>query len=427
MTVGRSTVAARGRRSTVLLVAGLVGAGTVLVPAPAAAGNNIGQAEKSILLLEIGWQGYVQYPNTSGALSWSDAVTATASCTGWFASPEGHIVTAGHCVDPAEGKTALLHTFLQDNDALDLEAQAQANWRVEGLQQGSAPERTVQAVQPPAVQGTVITTPITLEVLDFQAFTGGDVALLKANGLPGSSPALSIATQSPAIGDPVTAIGFPGAVLQVADVSRIRASFKSGTVSSTQIMPSGAARTEINADMSPGMSGGPTIDDQGHVLGVNSATASGSTRNFNFITDQAALRTYLEQQQVTPITPAPVGPSLGRTAAPPPSAGLPMWVWIVGGLALVLVLVTGLVLLLRRRPAPAAAGGPGGSPPQPTWGQGGIPAQPTGTPPAGASVGAPVGAPVDRPAGGNTCTHAGTPPTARFCQDCGSEIARQPR
>ena len=37
-------------------------------------------------------------------------------------------------------------------------------------------------------------------------------------------------------------------------------SFKSGTASSQQVSETGVAGTEVNADLSGGMSGGPTVD-----------------------------------------------------------------------------------------------------------------------------------------------------------------------
>jgi serine protease Do len=62
------------------------------------------QVRPSILLVGIEWQGTVTYPDTNGNWLQSGTITADGVCTGWFASRQGDIVTAGHCVDPAEGK-----------------------------------------------------------------------------------------------------------------------------------------------------------------------------------------------------------------------------------------------------------------------------------------------------------------------------------
>ncbi len=66
---------------------------TLVNPATAAAAP-LGDAEKSILLVGITWEGFVHYPTDAGTLAWSDPVSVFATCTGWFASEEGHIVTA---------------------------------------------------------------------------------------------------------------------------------------------------------------------------------------------------------------------------------------------------------------------------------------------------------------------------------------------
>jgi serine protease Do len=260
----------------------------------------------------------------------------------------------------------------------------------------------VQVVQPPAVEGAVITDPITVQVVDYQPFADGDLALLKANGLPGATPALPITQEPPTIGDPLTAIGFPDTVAAVTDATRIRASFKSGTVSSSQVSPDGVAGTEVNAELSYGMSGGPTINDRGEVLGVNSFITLGVARNFNFITDATALRTYLERLDVELApTPSPSATASGDTVPAPRTTekggffeAVPVWAYAAAGVGL--VLIVGLTTMaLRRRPArvPALA-------------------------PAAASA-AQAGSLV-----GEHCAHEGNSFGASFCQNCGRPIAQ---
>jgi hypothetical protein len=386
---------------------------------PSADAGGPGDAEKSIVFVRTEWTGYVEYPTTDGGWAWSEPVEVQGSCTGWFASDEGHIVTAGHCLDPEVVKGAVLRQFLARNDASDLADSAQ-NWRVEGTEEGSPPDRNdVWVVQPSAVDGAVIEDPLTVQVLDYLPLQDGDLALLKANGLQEPTPALAIAADAPAIGDPVTAIGYPGSVVSVTDVSRLRASFKSGTVSSSQVTDSGVAGTEINAQVSAGMSGGPTIDADGQVLGVNSFGIEGEEQSFNFITDGAALRDYLERQGVdlavatTDVEAAPAGdtrPS-GPFAAPSGAeSGLPSWSFLAGGGGLAL-LAGGAFLLTRHggghraTVAPAFAGpaGPVAGPDATRWIDRRVPVVPTG--PAGPA-----------------CSHGGNAPGARFCGDCGSRL-----
>jgi serine protease Do len=242
------------------------------------------------VLVGVSWEGYVLHPDATGAAVWSDPVSVMTGCTGWFAAEDGHIVTAGHCVDPAA----------------------------------------------------------------------------------------------------------------VTDATRIRASFKSGTVSSSQVSPDGVAGTEVNAELSYGMSGGPTINDRGEVLGVNSFITLGDARNFNFITDATALRTYLERLDVELApTPSPSATAPGDTVAAPRTTeeggffeAVPVWAYAAAGVGL--VLFVGLTTMaLRRRPArvPALA-------------------------PAAASA-AQAGSLV-----GEHCAHEGNSFGASFCQNCGRPIAQ---
>ena len=396
-----------GRRRRVLAVLAGASAGlamTLLQPGTAGAAE-LGDAEKSIVYVGITWEGYVEYPTADGGLVWSDKVTAQSSCTGWFASEQGHIVTAGHCVDPQRGRTNVLRTFLTEYEAMDLLPEATTYWKVEGETQGSDPVRSVAVVQPSGVDGAVIDSPLTVQVVDHLSFDDGDLALLKANSLAEATPALAAAAESAAIGEPVTAIGFPGTVGAVVDGARIRASFKSGTVSSSQVSDSGVARTEINADISPGMSGGPTVNADGEVIGVNSSVINGEEQSFNFITDGAGLQSFLQQHDVQLATSLAAAPGaepaapkgsltpLDAPARPAGQSGLPVWALVTAGIAVVLLANIGLLAALRRR---------------------------RGAPlPAGSAVSA--AAPTTH-AATQACGHANNPPSARFCHDCGSRL-----
>lgn len=410
----------------------LVSAPASAVAAPAApaspsATGEPGDAEKSIVYVGIEWTGYVEYPTADGGWAWSDPIDVQSGCTGWFASEEGHIVTAGHCLDPAEIEGAVLSEFLAENDAADMEDSAQS-WRVEGYEEGAPPDRTdVWVVQPSAVEGAVIDDPLTVQVLDFLTLEDGDLALLKANGLQEPTAPLGIATASPEIGDPLTAIGYPGSVMSVSDVTRLRASFKSGTVSSVQVSDNGVAGTEINAEVSAGMSGGPTIDGNGDVLGVNSFGIVGEEQSFNFITDGAALRSFLERQGVEPVLgggdvgSAPGGdtrPVDVDTASSAAGSTPPAWVFGAGGGVLVLALVAGSLLVTtsrrsgQRTPVAPAFAGPA------------VPMGTTAAVDATRRIDRPRVPPVAPSAARRSCSHTGNPPGARFCGDCGSRLAR---
>jgi hypothetical protein len=95
-------------------VALLVGAPATASAAPttAPAVGTHGDAEKSIVFVGVEWTGYVEYPTDDGGWAWSEPVEVQSGCTGWFASDEGHIVTAGHCLDPEQISGDILHQFL---------------------------------------------------------------------------------------------------------------------------------------------------------------------------------------------------------------------------------------------------------------------------------------------------------------------------
>src|SRR5687768_7651623 len=103
----------------------------VLAPAEARA-QSPADAEKSILLVGTLSEGFIEVPFDDGTKEWVQA-QAVGLCTGWFASESGHIVTAGHCVDPAEGRLAMLANLLNEVGQPELLPEADANWVVEGL------------------------------------------------------------------------------------------------------------------------------------------------------------------------------------------------------------------------------------------------------------------------------------------------------
>src|ERR1700676_1029064 len=337
------------------LAAMLLGAAVVLTGAPTASsdnGSNTADLEKSIVYLQTTWTGFVQVPPNADAKGqgyWTDKVSYSVSCTGWYVSKTAELVTAGHCVDPQHGREVILNGYLGDQKATDLTKDALANWHVEGDQQGSPVGRAVQAIQPQGVDGATITSATTVQVVDFKAADAGDVALLHLPNMAKETPGLIVAQNVPKVGDPVTAIGFPGELQDLADQSQIaRASFKTGSVSSQQVTPQGVTQIEVSAPIGAGMSGGPTVNRDNQVVGVNSAGLADQA-NFNFITNTPDLRTFLLSHNVVLIQPP--APAQGVSGA--------MW-YIIGAVVLVLAAVAvALLMLIRRRRGPqfAAVGG----------------------------------------------------------------------
>ncbi|MFE5407237.1 serine protease [Microbacterium sp. NPDC056569] len=282
-------------------------------PATAAESPNpLTDIENSLVHVVTTYTGWVQYPTEAG-WEWSHQIDVQSACTGWFASDEGHIATAGHCVEvDASVRDAIIYQFLVDLDREDLFATAQS-WTVEGYEDGSDVDRTVHVIQPHAALDPVIEDYTVAQVIDFQSFEDGDAALLRVAGATGTVP-LPIAQAAPAVGDDVTSIGFPASVEGVADDRRLAASFKTGTVSSRQVTDAGVPVTEINAQVSGGMSGGPTVDGTGSVIGINSFGINGESQSFNFVTDTESLASFLESHGVDPV----IAGSMETTGEEPP-------------------------------------------------------------------------------------------------------------
>ena len=407
------------------LLATTPGAALADEPAGGSPATSTADLEKAIVHLQIEYQAYVEYPSAGRWVRSAEPVVLPAGqCSGWFADSAGHVVTAGHCVedDPEEIRAEILTTFLADAGLQQSRARALAGWRVVGLQGETEPTRIVAASQPSTVEGSVLDDPLTAEVLDWRSFHEGDVALLKINNLGESTPYLSVATAPAAPGDEVTAIGYPGNVQDVSDVDRLRASFKSGTVSSVQTSPTGVSTTEVNAEVAPGMSGGPTVDADGAVIGVNSSYL-GDLQNFNFITDGTALRTFLEHRGVDLHLSSGGGGATGEGTSSPaldPAAaaqGADASTWPYAAGAGALLVAAGGAFLQRRRPSLATASAATSAP---------AARSAASTPPAEATrfVGRPEAfvlghTPVVRRA---ACAHTGNAPGTRFCRDCGNRL-----
>jgi hypothetical protein len=291
---------------------------------------------------------------------------AVTLCTGWFDTPTT-IVTAGHCVDPAEGRLFL------DDQKVTIDP---ITGDIVVPPPGREPKRTVYAFQPRELAGAVIPAPTIVRVDRFRVGADGDTAKLEIYGLPPAKP-IPIAHTTPRLGHAVTAIGFPGLNVDTADgvdvdalindeknpaevlqESRIQPVSTSGTIISRQFR-GGVPVYQTNADLAFGISGGPTVNSHGEAYGVNSQMTLTLFEggNFNIITDTGMLRDFLDHDQhdagiaqptaaaqppTTPPTPAPVKPS--DLPAPALPVGTAVAVSAVGGI----VVGAGAALWLRR-------------------------------------------------------------------------------
>jgi hypothetical protein len=272
------------------------------------------EVDESILWVDVEFSATVEVPWEEGG-SDTYEVEVEKYCTGFFVSAEGEIVTAGHCVEvDSQVRLAAINLTLdqlaaEGSDVTGLEA-ADLEWET------SFSRPRARVGQPTGVADGILSGQDMLiaQIVDWQSFEDGDNALLRVADLK-QTPGLPVSTDTPSMGQEVTAIGFPGSVSDVSDVSRQAPSYKSGTVSSRQYTDRGVPNTEIDAAVSGGMSGGPTLDEQGGVIGVNSFGIGGETQPFNFVTDTETLRDFLSRNGVQPAEPLAADHADGETAA----------------------------------------------------------------------------------------------------------------
>lgn len=457
---------------------------SVAAPTPATtAATPVQQAEAiakpSVVFIKTEWTGWLTHATFAGvdiadALSSTGGApkfTVTTTCSGWIADPNGYVVTAGHCVDDqsmAYGGRGLIVQAAVAQIATDVgltAAEAQSmltygyqNWTVEGSDKGSPPDRVVGVYQTKAASGVSVTEPMQAKVVDVEAFTKGDVALLKVES-KSAMPALTLAATQPATGSQVIAAGYPGSVSDTVDPSN-DPSMKDGSVSAETRTVAGVPFTEISAATSSGMSGGPVVDLQGHVVGTVSWSPGVETQAFNFMTATSSLRELTSRNGVTStISATDQAYRDGLTAyfagkyhdavkkfdavlALEPahamaqeykqlsiqnypsekkasSSNTTLYVGIGAGVVVLAVVVAGFLLIKRRRAGTTGAAlstAPGPQPLTPT-------VTATAEPPAvlsGDAVPAAEVAPAEN-SSGHFCSYCGAPhdADAHFCAECG--------
>ena len=228
---------------------------------------------------------------------------ATWSCTGFVVNPDGWAATAGHCVDPLIASDLILKRAAGEyvnqfpdapesrdpNTALEW---LQKNARVEGDTADRGPEISLMLLYG---TGTKVAAKMPANVVDFRPLGKGDVALLKVekHNLPSSE----LATDADvSIGTSLLAVGYPETTGRITDPS-LDPTNKSGKVSRKSTMGS-IPEYEIDAALSEGMSGGPTIELDGKVIGLNSSGPVGESQAFNFVSPADGLDAILASKGV---------------------------------------------------------------------------------------------------------------------------------
>lgn len=246
--------------------------------------------QPSIVYLQQDWSAYVFDKANKTYLNGGQLFQLSFQCTGFVVNPDGYIATAGHCVDLDEVKPSFYATAAQwavDNGyyvdptlTVDQIVGFQ-DYRVETFDKVNRADLVIQVGWGAAASGIQTAEVRRARVIDSTGTDAGDVALLKveADGLN----ALPLSDQEVEVGTEIVSVGYPASVDTVTDPD-LTPSFKDGAISSVKTIQGGMLTVyEVSAAVSGGMSGGPTVDLDGRVVGVNSFGIAGETQPFNFV------------------------------------------------------------------------------------------------------------------------------------------------
>src|SRR5437870_11219321 len=217
--------------------------------------------------------------NCGGVVTTVEPAPLRETGTGWFVSPIGWLVTNAHVVSPAQRPPDWRNAEMAKK-ATRAGCRA-TNVKLEPsisvvLSNGIRMPATVVKYSPP-IAG--------------EDMSGRDLALLRLEAA--DLPALTLGDSNALkLGDPVHIVGFPDVVLthELLNASaKMEASITNGAVSGFKQDKSGQPVIQTDAPAAWGNSGGPTIDDRGHVVGVLTfVTLSGGeqgtiVQGFNFV------------------------------------------------------------------------------------------------------------------------------------------------
>ena len=305
--------------ASVAVLAAMSGAGAQTTsPAPVTTGTpeqkTAAIVSPAVVYIEQSWRAWVRVPKGSelvyfdGYVNDGYAFEWGTRCTGFVVNPSGYIFTAGHCVDKGEEGargTALQFAvqWLADQGVIfprDFQYwldEAHLMWGVEGSEKGSDPDLEIFVQRGVAAGGLKAGEAFPARLVDYSAWSEGDGALLKveASDLP---TVLVAPSTGISIGTPVLSVGYPGSTDAVTD-SSYEPTFKDGQINAEKTREGGLLPVyEISAAMSGGMSGGPTVNLNGEVVGVNSFGIVGETEAFNFITPGSIVTEMMAQNGV---------------------------------------------------------------------------------------------------------------------------------
>jgi serine protease Do len=255
-----------------------------------------------------------------------------ATCTGWFITPTGYMISAAHCVakDPsitaamlagvlpsfiAQGKRAVVTAFQHVGVPMNQEILGDINtmetkWydsntQITGVQASSSVALAVKGGN--GQRGSQM-LPATV-VAAGSVYPGRDYALFKVNGYD-NLPSLPLGNPANLqVGDNLYVDGFPGTVTgngAFTAQSQAAPTFTSGLLSASRTSVDHVPYLQTQAPAFHGNSGGPVLNTQGNVIGTLIAGSTDQTgelvSGYMFVLPVGTIRSVLADHGIRPAT-----------------------------------------------------------------------------------------------------------------------------
>ena len=241
----------------------------------------------AVMYIQVNVHTWVRDMRTGQSYSVPDR---TLTCTGFSVGPSGVIATAGHCVNDQDLLDIFAREWAQQDAAAGYDYQqsydySMSNYKLEGQEGNSPPDRTITVYRATSTSNST-GAGMLAQVVDQKGYFQGDAALLKvdATNLPTVEVVPSDAVNT---GTAIMSVGYPATRNALVDPS-LAPTWKDGAVSSRQ-NSNGVPFLEITSELGHGMSGGPTVNQQGQVVGINSRGATDDADSSNFVVPSSAL------------------------------------------------------------------------------------------------------------------------------------------
>jgi serine protease Do len=296
-------------RLTALAAASAVSVGIIAAPAGAAPSDTSLEkvqnlVEPSVVQLHADYEGLVRDQHGTDVTD-GKPVTVDTACSGFIVNANGYIATSGRCVDLDVATDALIdkaavrvfkdHPELAEVTSLaEFKRTAQREWTVVSPTRGhrERPDRKVTATSDLIAAQAAGGDTLPVSVRRVRGPENGDVALVKVQAQ--DLPALQLASDSdiqPGIQS--VSVGFRGSASNAA--SGLGSSFAQGTIGEPRKIDGGLNRAfDVKAAISPAMSGGPTVDFNGRVLGVTRSRSLRATQPFGLISPAPEIQQMLQ-------------------------------------------------------------------------------------------------------------------------------------